>query len=233
MRFAVLSLSGRQGLGYHSGISQFLVTVIFAIYAAGVIVALLLFGNASDRIGRRRALLPGLILSALSAVAFLAAQGIGLMLVGRVLSGFSAGIFTGTATVAVVELAEPERRNQATLLATVANIGGLGMGPLLAGLLVEYAPAPLHLSFIVPAGPPDLSFFMLSRVSALGNYCCEVPVGQDETVFVFAAKAVKLLYDYKHGKMPPSPIIDSGVDVVTRENVDDYAAKWKKMENGS
>ena len=49
--------------------------------------------------------------------------------------------------------------------------------------------------FIVPAGPPDLSFFMLSRVSALGNYCCEVPVGQDETVFVFAAKAVKLLYD--------------------------------------
>jgi hypothetical protein len=37
--------------------------------------------------------------------------------------------------------------------------------------------------FIVPAGPPDLSFFMLSRVSALGNYCCEVPVGQDETVF--------------------------------------------------
>jgi hypothetical protein len=49
--------------------------------------------------------------------------------------------------------------------------------------------------FIVPAGPPDLSFFMLSRVSSLGNYCCEAPVGQDETVFVFAAKEVKLLFD--------------------------------------
>ena len=49
--------------------------------------------------------------------------------------------------------------------------------------------------FIVPAGPPDLSFFMLSRVSALGNYCCEVPVGQDETVFVFAGREVNLLYD--------------------------------------
>ena len=48
--------------------------------------------------------------------------------------------------------------------------------------------------FIIPAGPPDLSFFMLSRVSALGNYCCEVPVGQDETVYVFA-KDVKLRYD--------------------------------------
>jgi hypothetical protein len=49
--------------------------------------------------------------------------------------------------------------------------------------------------FIIPAGPPDLSFFMLSRVSALGNYCCEVPVGQDETVYVFAGKGIKLLYD--------------------------------------
>lgn len=129
--------------------SQFLVTVIFATYAVGVIVALLLFGNASDSIGRRRAMLPGLVLSALSAVAFLAAHGVGLMLLGRVLSGLSAGIFTGTATVAVVELAAPGQRNRATLLATVANIGGLGCGPLLAGLLAEYAGAPLRLPFIV------------------------------------------------------------------------------------
>jgi hypothetical protein len=49
--------------------------------------------------------------------------------------------------------------------------------------------------FIIPAGPPDLSFFLLSRVSALGNYCCEVPVGQDETVYVFAAKGLTIAYD--------------------------------------
>src|SRR5215475_5022078 len=49
--------------------------------------------------------------------------------------------------------------------------------------------------FIIPAGLPDLSFFLLSRVSALGNYCCEVPVGQDETVYVFAAKEVGITYD--------------------------------------
>lgn len=49
--------------------------------------------------------------------------------------------------------------------------------------------------FIIPAGPPDLSFFLLSRVSAIGNYCCEVPVGQDETVYVFTAKAVNIAYD--------------------------------------
>lgn len=52
----------------------------------------------------------------------------------------------------------------------------------------------LH-GFIIPAGPPDLSFFLLSRVSAMGNYCCEVPVGQDETVYVFSAKGVQIHYD--------------------------------------
>jgi hypothetical protein len=49
--------------------------------------------------------------------------------------------------------------------------------------------------FIVPAGLPDLSFFLLSRVSSIGNYCCEAPVGQDETVYVFAASAPKISFD--------------------------------------
>jgi hypothetical protein len=49
--------------------------------------------------------------------------------------------------------------------------------------------------FIIPAGPPDLSFFLLSRVSALGNYCCEMPTGQDETVYVSTARGARLTYD--------------------------------------
>jgi ribose transport system substrate-binding protein len=50
--------------------------------------------------------------------------------------------------------------------------------------------------------------------------------------FGWGSESVKLLYDIKHGKMPASQIIDSGVDVVTKENVDDYVTKWKKMESG-
>jgi hypothetical protein len=49
--------------------------------------------------------------------------------------------------------------------------------------------------FIIPAGLPDLSFFLLSRVSSIGNYCCEAPLGQDETVYVFAARADNVRYD--------------------------------------
>jgi ribose transport system substrate-binding protein len=51
--------------------------------------------------------------------------------------------------------------------------------------------------------------------------------------FGWGSESVKLLYDIKAGKMPSQQIIDSGVDVVTKDNVDDYATKWKKMEAGS
>ncbi len=129
------------------GFSELTITVIFAVYAAGVIAALLLFGRLSDQIGRRPVLLLGLGFSALSAVVFLVANGLGLLLLGRVLSGFSAGIFTGTATATLVDLAGPERRSRATLIATVANIGGLGLGPLLAGLVAQWGTNPLRLTF--------------------------------------------------------------------------------------
>src|SRR5438094_3599386 len=87
------------------GFSELMITVVFATYAAGVIASLLLFGRLSDQIGRRRVLLPGLALSALSAVAFLLADGLTLLIVGRVLSGLSAGIFTGPAAATLVDLA--------------------------------------------------------------------------------------------------------------------------------
>ncbi|MEU0930324.1 MFS transporter [Streptomyces malaysiensis] len=131
------------------GFSSFMVTVIFAVYAAGVIVALLLLGSVSDFIGRRPVMLAALVLSALSAVCFLLARGLPELFAGRTLSGLSAGLATGTATVTVIELAPPSRRRAATLLATGANLGGLGVGPLLAGMLAQYAPAPLKLVFVV------------------------------------------------------------------------------------
>jgi MFS family permease len=131
------------------GFSELMITVIFATYAAGVIASLLLFGRLSDQIGRRWTLLPGLALAALSAVAFLLADGLALLILGRVLSGLSAGIFTGTATATLVDLAAPRRRARATLIATIANMGGLGAGPLIAGLLSQWAGSPLRLAFWV------------------------------------------------------------------------------------
>ncbi len=130
------------------GFSVLMLTVIFATFAVGVIVALILFGRLSDDIGRRRVLLPGLALSALSAVAFLLARGVGMLFVGRMLCGLSVGVFIGAATATLVDLA-PHARGRATLVATMVTLVGVGSGPLLAGLLSQFAAWPLHLTYVV------------------------------------------------------------------------------------
>ncbi|MDX3060446.1 MFS transporter [Streptomyces sp. NE06-03E] len=131
------------------GFSELMVTVVYAVYAFGVIGVLLLAGNASDAIGRRPVLLVGLGCAAASAVCFLCATALGWLFAGRLLSGLSAGLFTGAATAYVMELAPRQGSSRASFVATAANMGGLGCGPLLAGILAQYAPWPLHLPFIV------------------------------------------------------------------------------------
>lgn len=133
-------------------------TIIYAAYAAGVLAALLLIGRASDTVGRRPLLLMGVAASIASAIVFVTDAGLPALFAGRVLSGISAGIFTGTATVALVELAAPGRQREASILASAVNMLGLGCGPLLAGVLAAWAPAPLHLPYLadmalmIPAG---------------------------------------------------------------------------------
>jgi ribose transport system substrate-binding protein len=60
----------------------------------------------------------------------------------------------------------------------------------------------------------------------------KVTVLLGQKYFGWGSEPVQILYDLKHGKRHPATIIDSGVDVVTKDNVDDYAARWKKMESG-
>jgi len=170
-------------------------TVIYATYAGGVLFALLAFGRWSDAIGRRPILLAGVVFALASAAVFLVADSVPLLLVGRVLSGLSAGVFTGTATAAVIEAAPDRWRSKAAAVATVANIGGLGTGPLLAGLLVEYAPAPLHLSFIVHIGLALLAGLAVlvvpetsQRTGRIGVQRLSVPT-EVRAVFVVAALA--------------------------------------------
>ncbi|MFG3308185.1 MFS transporter [Streptomyces wuyuanensis] len=134
------------------GFSELTVTVVFAVYAIAVITALLVAGNYSDAVGRRPVLLAAMGFSAASACCFLLESGLPLLFAGRLLSGFAAGLLSGAATAAVIELAPPGKKTRAAFAATAANMGGLGCGPLLSGLLAEYAPWPLTLVFLVHLG---------------------------------------------------------------------------------
>src|SRR5579875_1188732 len=128
-------------------------TPLYVIYqaqwhfsAAMVLATLLLAGRSSDQAGRRPVLAVALGAAALSTLAFIFASGEGVLLAGRILSGLAAGLMTGTATAMLTELS-PAAGRRPSLVATAANMGGLGLGPLFAGLLAQYAPHPTTLVF--------------------------------------------------------------------------------------
>jgi MFS family permease len=128
------------------------ISVIFASYAAGVLAALLLAGRSSDQVGRRPILATALGFSAVSTVVFILAPSLAWLFVGRVLSGLSAGLVTGTATAALTETYGGSSPQRASLVATATNMGGLGLGPLVAGLFAQYGPNPTVLVFEVYLG---------------------------------------------------------------------------------
>jgi len=144
--------------------SPLTITVIFAVYALGVMGALVMTGRWSDQLGRRPMLLAGLAAAAISDGIFLSSDGLASLLVARFVSGVSAGIFTATATVAVMELAPRAWPRRAAFLATAVNMGGLGLGPILAGLLVEVLPWPLRLAYGVHLALAALAVLVMLKV---------------------------------------------------------------------
>lgn len=126
-------------------LKAFMITIIFAVYAVGVLTALLLFGRLADLAGRKPVLIAAVAVSAISGVVFITTSDLPGLFAGRFLSGISAGLVTGAATAYISELYGD--RSRGGLLATVANMGGLGLGPLIAGPLAEHVPDPTRLPY--------------------------------------------------------------------------------------
>ncbi|MEU6405662.1 MFS transporter [Streptomyces sp. NPDC046985] len=202
------------------GFGPLTTTLIFAVYAIGVVVSLMLFASMSDRSGRRPLLFAALALAAVSTVAFLLADDVMVLLAARLFSGLATGIVTATATAALEELAGHGRTRRATITATAANLGGLGIGTLIAGLLAEFAPDPTSLVFwiyLIALVPAVLATALVPetvvqpRRPTLAVRRPTLPTGRADRVLflrvaaaVFAAFAVNALFsslvpDFLHG----------------------------------
>jgi MFS family permease len=126
-------------------------TLVFATYAVGVIAALLFAGRDSDVDGRRPVLLACAGLSALSSILFLLADGLPMLFAARLISGLSAGLVSPTATATLVDLAGTMPL-WSKVVPGVVNLLGLGLGPVLGGMLAESAAHPTRLPFEVHLG---------------------------------------------------------------------------------
>jgi MFS family permease len=136
--------------------SSFMITLIYAAYAVGVLASLIFAAHLSDVQGRRPHLLAAVAFAVASGALFIAWPALPGLFAARILCGISVGLTMGTATAYLTELHLARRRRSAggqpQLVATAANLGGLAVGALVTGLLAQYVAHPLAVPYWVLLG---------------------------------------------------------------------------------
>jgi MFS family permease len=133
-------------------LSPLVVTLLFATYALGVIPALLIFGPLSDAKGRRELLIGAIVIAALAAGLFAVATVVAVLFVAQAVQAMALGTLQGTAAPTLIENDPSDQRRRASAIASALTVAGAAAGPLLAGLLAQYAPLPQRLAYLVEIG---------------------------------------------------------------------------------
>jgi MFS family permease len=139
----------RHALGLSTGTLE----AVFGVYALGLIPGLLIAGPLSDARGRRAVVVPAVALSLLASVLLTGATlSVALLFAGRLVAGVSSGAAFGAGTAWLRETSVPPlgtaSDHTAARRAAVAMTSGFALGPLVAGLLAQWAPSPTVLPYL-------------------------------------------------------------------------------------
>ncbi|MDO4255717.1 MAG: MFS transporter [Kocuria sp.] len=136
------------------GLSESFVTGMLGIYAAGLVPALLVFGPVSDHRGRRAVMRPALAVVFAASLILAAASQTSewLLYLGRWIMGFGVGMAMSSGSAWVKQLST-DQPGAGPRRATVVLSAGFGAGPLAAGLLAQFLPAPQATPFMVHLVP--------------------------------------------------------------------------------
>jgi MFS family permease len=125
------------------GFSSATLTGIFAVYAIALLATLLVVGSLSDHVGRRPVISAGFVLLAGSMVVFWHADSVSMLFAARIVQGIASGVLLSSLSAAVVDLEPARRPGIAATLNSVSPLGGLAVGALAGGIVLDYSSAPL------------------------------------------------------------------------------------------
>jgi MFS family permease len=123
--------------------SAAVLTLIFGVYALSLLAALLTVGSLSDHLGRKPVIFTAVLLNALAMLLFISADSVAWLISARVLQGFATGMATAVLSATLLDT----DREQGPLINSVAPLLGMALGSMGCGLLAEFAPAPLQLTY--------------------------------------------------------------------------------------
>lgn len=125
------------------------VALTIVAYSAATLGTLLVFGRLSHYLGRRVVAIASLLLLVLGAVVLLDVHYAAVLIGGRVLMGFGAGLASSSLTSYIVDSAPARPAWLASVASSQTVMLGLALGGIASGALVQFAPWPRDLIFIV------------------------------------------------------------------------------------
>ncbi|CNE13278.1 multidrug resistance protein [Yersinia nurmii] len=134
------------------GLSSVSLTMVYAAYAAGVLISLLAVGNLAGKIrDLRMMIVPALVAVLAGAWLFAIADTFGRLFVARLLAGIGTGALTGAANLALIRFCPPDGGKRAALIATLSFTAGLALGPIFSGvaLQTQFHPTVLPFTLII------------------------------------------------------------------------------------
>jgi MFS family permease len=134
------------------GFSPVVLTLVYATYALGVLVALLLAGRASDVAGRRPVLLIALGALMAASVLYMLAASVVWLFAARAVQGLATGLVLGTASAGLLDF-HPRRDPEGVGLTNGSvSAAGLGLGALVSATAVQLLPAPRVVPYALVLG---------------------------------------------------------------------------------
>jgi MFS family permease len=119
------------------GFSATTMTAIFAVYAVTLLLTLLVAGSISDHVGRRPVISVGFVVLAASMLTFWHADTVAVLIAARFVQGVAAGLLMSSLSAAVVDSEPAGRPGSAATLNSISPLGGLAVGALAAGALLD------------------------------------------------------------------------------------------------
>lgn len=140
------------------------ISMIYVVYMLGALLGLLFMGRLSDRLGFRPVMMSGLLLGWGGTLLTMIAWSLPSLNIGRFAVGLASSLIVTSASVGLVHISRDGASQRVSMITSFLLAFGFGLGPITGGIIGQWLPHPLVVTYIPSLLLGVLAAYALMRV---------------------------------------------------------------------